>query len=402
MKRFMVGLLYSFACATNGISALDGAIPQVRVGTPNPVPYHITYDDNTQSPDLIVRVRRDLTPPLVYEETVDGYTVTFDNDTTYYYYADVNDVTGELYTTTFLARKDDNSHVGYVMKNAARRIQEISRISKQGRSETLNTNATSIEHPSRSQGAGEVITSGTFKNLVVLLKFSDHVDRPLPSRSDIDTLMNSDTADELICPTGSVKDFFLKNSFGKYNYDSTVLDWVTISKTETYCADNASGLSRVILECLEEALDLIKNDINFDDFDANNDSFIDGITYLHSGYAAEHGRVDSNGKDVNDRIWSHQWSFINNGSITSSVRTGKYSISPALWGVQGTLISRVGVLVHEAGHFLGLPDLYDEGDEDFGQGNGLGSYCLMANLWGFTGDQLNPPHVSAYKNYTKG
>ena len=84
-------------------------------------------------------------------------------------------------------------------------------------------------------------TTGTVKNLVVLLRFNDHQNRALPSVDDIDTLFNSETADQKLCPSGSIKMVYHELSYGKLTIESTVTDWFLTSKTESWYADGDSG-----------------------------------------------------------------------------------------------------------------------------------------------------------------
>jgi hypothetical protein len=83
-------------------------------------------------------------------------------------------------------------------------------------------------------------TTGNLKNLVVLLEFSDHTPRNVPSMEEIDILMNHDGPHSL-CPTGSVKDVFLENSYGKLVLESVVTDWVTLPRSEAHYAGGYSG-----------------------------------------------------------------------------------------------------------------------------------------------------------------
>lgn len=63
--------------------------------TPNPTPYHVYYEDGTKSPSICLRTVGKLTSQsaVIYEETLDGYTVKQNGNK--YEYVDVNDKTGQ-------------------------------------------------------------------------------------------------------------------------------------------------------------------------------------------------------------------------------------------------------------------------------------------------------------------
>jgi M6 family metalloprotease-like protein len=244
------------------------------------------------------------------------------------------------------------------------------------------------------------VYSGTLRNLVVLLRWSDHVDRILPSKEDISILMNH-KGPHALCPSGSVRDVFLENSYGALTLESVVADWVTVDNTEKYYANGGYGVTKLTWDAIRNALQQVdeKGMVDFEYFDQDNDGKIDAITFLHSGYAAEFGGTDVYGQFYLDRIWSHQWS-LNSGPFVSKsgVTVSHYHISPALWGLSGAGIGRIGVIAHETGHYLGLPDLYDTN----GGGRGIGQYGLMANSWGWDGSQYWPPHLSGWSKFVLG
>ena len=235
------------------------------------------------------------------------------------------------------------------------------------------------------------------RNLVLLLQWSDHSDRMLPTREDYEILMNNDGPHSL-CPTGSVRDVFLQNSYGALEVDSYVTDWIPMNGTEAYYSNGDKGTTTYIHDALRYALayvdDLTGEDsIDFDFFDEDHDGYIDSITFIHSGYAAENVGRDAYGRFYEDRIWSHKWSLYNQTFVSKkgrNVKVDSYHISSGVWGLRGSEIGRIGVVAHEMAHFLGLPDLYDYDSSSFG----IGNYGLMANSWGANGQQRFPPHMS--------
>ena len=279
--------------------------------TTNPKPYSVTYDDGTKSPLILLKSRGDEEEyHMVWEETLDGYTVKPSSKKGgKYIYVDVDKKSGELIDTELVAGKYDPSKAG-ICKEAAttsdrmtkgknRSYRERNKDSRKLRGgPILKEGETVVQEHRRT-----VITTGTMKNLVVPIRFADHTTRPLPSRSDLDTLMNNNGPDAL-CPTGSVREFYRKNSFGQFNLDSTVVDWVTIDYTEKQCADENAGDSDMMDTCLKNALDkAVAAGVNFQDYDVDNNGVIDGMTFFHSGYAAEWGGTDGYGTFYSNRIW---------------------------------------------------------------------------------------------------
>jgi len=371
-----------------------------HIMSPNPNLYQLTYSDGIKSPFIRIKVQGNLTSSThdIYEETLDGFTVEIADNI--YLYVEVDDTTGEYIETGLVAGVDDpyltdikeGSRLGRKLRNNVARLRR--NILDEKRKYELpvrklrQNDASTMTNENMSRRRAK-ITSGTLKNLVIPFKFSNHASKSLPSRNDLNILMNNEGPKNGICPTGSVRDVYLKNSFNDLYLESEVVSWVTIDYTESYCAAGQDGLDTKFHVCLRNALDkVVAGGLDLTEFDMDNDGFIDGITFLHSGYGAEWGRGGGN------RIWSHKWSLYSQNWSSNGVRVYDYHISSALWGTTGSNIGRIGVIAHETGHFLGLPDLYD-----YGGGNGIGSYGLMANSWGYDNSQLYPPHTSSWSKY---
>lgn len=250
--------------------------------------------------------------------------------------------------------------------------------------------------PSRKLGS----STGTMRNLVLLLRWSDNNPRVLPTRAQVDVLMNNKGPHPL-CPTGSVRDVFLENSYGALKLESVVTPWILMDNTELYYSNSTRGLTPLMWDAIRYGLRFVEDRklVDFSSFDVDGDGEIDSLTVLHSGYGAEFGGTDSAGRFYMDRIWSHKWG-LNNGAFVSrdGVKVHQYHISTALWSTEGSQIGRIGTIAHETGHFLGLPDLYDTD----GGGHGIGTYGLMGNIWGFDGQQQNPPHMSPWAKEKMG
>jgi M6 family metalloprotease-like protein len=248
-----------------------------------------------------------------------------------------------------------------------------------------------------------LLGSGTKKMLMIPFKFSNHLERVLPSTENLTTVMNNEGAHEL-CPAGSVKDYFLANSFDLFEIDSTVAPWVTVPKTEVYYANGYYGESLRSHVMIRDALNALESTgFNFTNFDTDMDGNIDAIGFFHSGYDAAFDWSDEYGTSAVDRIKSHLWTLYSlpGGKWTSKsgISVAKYHISSSLWSTGNSEIVHIGTIVYQTARFFGLPNL----DDTKGAGVGIGKYCLMSSgQWGWDDWQQRPTHMSAWSKIKAG
>jgi immune inhibitor A len=203
----------------------------------------------------------------------------------------------------------------------------------------------------------------------------------------------------------SMRNFYIEQSSNRYTVYGDVTDWIGVSGDAwTYDDDLESPMGgNAVWYFLDESVDgwyaaqiaagktpaeinayLSQFDV-WDRYDYNGngnfdepDGYIDTFQSVHAGEGNEAG-----GGILGDAaIWSHSWyaffgdigstgpDFNKYGGIQigdSEYWVGKYTIQPENGGV--------GVFVHEFGHDLGLPDLYDTS----GGENGTGFWTLMSS-----------------------
>lgn len=126
-------------------------------------------------------------------------------------------------------------------------------------------------------------------------------------------------------------------------------------------------------------------DVNFAAFDLNGDTFISAselhIIVILAGNEASYGNAAS------PATWRHHWSFgvgvvLDGVTLMQWNRGGGYSLLGEL-DPNGAMI-QYGLICHETGHDLGLPDLYDTTQRSEGIGEwgimGSGDWCNTGTL----------------------
>ncbi len=314
---------------------------------------------------------------IKWATTTDGYTLLF-NSEGYYEYA-VLDYRSDLIPSGIIAKNPENrdaSAVNFlagVSKNLFYSQEQISYLDQIR--EIYNNEAKS---------AKAFPTSGSRKLVCILIGFTDRAF--VKTQADFNSLFNQ-VGYTTGGATGSVKDFYLENSYDQFNLTVDVAGPYTASNTLAYYgANDASGNDLRPRELVTEAVTLANADVNYADYDNDSNGSVDGVYVIYAGYGEEAGAPANT-------IWAHAWSI---STLTFDGKTiSKYSCSAELRGTSGTNITRIGVICHEFGHVLGAPDYYDTDYSTSGQYDGTGSWDIMA-AGSWNNDGATPAHHNAY------
>jgi immune inhibitor A len=245
------------------------------------------------------------------------------------------------------------------------------------------------ESPSQGQVTG--IQTVHRRGIVLLVDFSDNVADSLTyPPSHFQSMLFSEGS----YTTGSMRDFYLENSYGQFSLDGAVTVWLRMPQTYAYYVNNLKGLGvypQNAQKLVADAVAAANPYVDFSQFDndgpdgvphsGDDDGYVDALFVVHAGPGYEETG------DPTD-IHSHQW--ITKSAISvDGVYAYKYSMEPEN--------GRIGVFCHEYGHVLGLPDLYDyEYDA-----KGLGYWSVMAyGSWANNG--LTPVHFDAWSKSKLG
>ena len=221
----------------------------------------------------------------------------------------------------------------------------------------------------KSPPAKSFPTSGTQKVLVIMAGFSDldfHGDSTPGFYDDLFT----DGPGEPVGDGFGWKQYYQDMSDGRLNLEFDVYDVGELTETRTYYGEDPQDAN--VGEYVHDAVLAGDSAIDYSQYDNDGDGYVDAVVLIHPGQG---GEVSGNSQD----IWSHRWSLYGaNGSTVTldGVTINDYTMQPEYVVSPGD--STIGVFVHEFGHILGLPDLYDTS----GTTQGIGAWGVMsAGSW---------------------
>ena len=339
---------------------------------PNPITFTQPNGDT-----LTVRIKGD--ERIHWYESMDGYTLLF-NQAGFLSYAHL-DEEGNLQSSNFVATDIEKRNIViHSFLNTIEKNLFYSDIQKQ-----LMLKIWQIEDEFAVKSESRAVV-GHYKILCALVQFPERsMIKPL---SDFDELMNQlgYTANN----TGSVRDYFKEASYNQFDLTVTLCGVYTAPNSQAYYAGSASGggtlrareLARWLAQQVAE-----EPDIDFREYDSNNDNIVDGFHFIFAGRGQENGGGAGT-------IWSHKWEF-SPAVIQNGKRISTYSCSPELRN--STAITTIGVICHEMAHAFGAADFYDTNYSTGGSYTGTGNWDLMANgSWNGTPSGSRPAHPNMY------
>jgi len=216
--------------------------------------------------------------------------------------------------------------------------------------------------------------TGTQKQLVILVKFADQA--PVGSTP-------AQWRSKFFGASESVKHYYQEASYGKLNIapaaethgtaNDGVVGWIKLNQNHPNTGGNTGEANARLTRDAVRAADQY---VNFKAYDKNGNGYLSTkelhVTVIVAGYEA--AGWSSWGKSV----WGHQWSLW--GTLAPNVdgvvfgewtKGGGYT-QFGEW--HGDHMATIGIMAHELGHDLGLPDLYDTD----GSSEGIGNWSVMA------------------------
>jgi M6 family metalloprotease-like protein len=333
-------------------------------------------------------------------ETLDGYTLLYDAER-YIVYATTN-AAGNLVPSKTRYRGERSSGT-----QSAPTIDGGAPLQKGLRYSAAQTAAMRARWDAPAAGSADIHRSsvvtvtpvlGEKKALCVLMQYPD---APMEKTAqDFDNLLNQEgySVDNA---KGSVRDFYIENSYGKMELNTTVAGPYTAAHNHDEYGDR-SGTKYGGADLAKEAITAAYNaGINLREF-ANEDGRLETFHVIFAGHGSE-----ASGEPTD--IWAHKWQLdapLTLGEGENKVTAHVYSCSPELRKAKGEDITHIGVICHELCHVFGAPDYYDTDAASGGQFSGTGEWDLMAEgIWNGPTEATwgtEPAHINMFQKIQYG
>lgn len=377
-KKLLFGLL--FAAMTAGAVKMKPGINIIKQADGTTITVRAYGDE-----DLSYFLASDGT--LLYQEGTNFYIAGVKAD-------------GTLYSTGVLAHEP-----------SMRTIKEISAIKAQNAKAFYNSmetqaKANKVRREPMTPDNSLLPSLGKHKIPVILVEFSDvefSVENPKATFDKYlngKELFNKETDPEMGQNYASVAKYFKDMSFGKFEPEFEVYGPVNLGKPlATYGAGYSSQENMGLL--LTDACTAVDNEVDFTQYDSNDDGNIDLIYIIYAGFSQS---IAGNSTDC-----IHPKSgYLSLAKSFDGMDVKRYGVNNELNGTpadqaDGPIINGIGLFCHEFSHCMGLPDLYPKSGS-------IAEACINQNMdyWSlmdageYTGNGYRPTAYTAWERERLG
>jgi len=254
--------------------------------------------------------------------------------------------------------------------------------------------------------AAAPLNSGSHPSLVLLVQFAN--------QASLGTTP-ADWHNRFFGSSDSLADYYDEVSFGNVEFvpanethgtaNDGVVGWLTLP-TNHPNTQGSTGTANQQLTA--DAINAANPYVNFASYDTNHNGLISNdelhITVIPAGWEASAGCGTP-------AVWGHKWGTGALTPVVDGVFAGvtytqfgeKHCDPTGTFGARPPRMATLGIMAHEMGHDLDLPDLYDTDNSSYG---GVGYWSVMAygswlNLPN-TDPGTSPPHLDAFSKAYEG
>jgi M6 family metalloprotease-like protein len=318
----------------------------VWAGPANPQPFALVQPDGTP---FIARLVGDEWSNAT--ETIDGFTVVQDQTSGFWVYADK--VNGSLVPTSLVVGRD-------APDGLTPRLRADSPLA------TAAADAASTPMPAPALG--------TRRTLVLLTQFQDKAA----------STSAASWQGQFFGATNSVKDHYAVSSYGQVSIapatessgtaNDGIVGWLTLASNHPNTGGNIGVANQ---QLTKDAILAANPFVDFASYDTNGNGRLTPdelmVIVIVAGNESAFGTCTPG-------VWGHKWSVVNIAApVVDGVTVGadgyaQFGEMHCASASPPGQIATIGIMAHEMGHLLGLPDLYDTD----GSSQGIGNWSLMA------------------------
>jgi M6 family metalloprotease-like protein len=148
------------------------------------------------------------------------------------------------------------------------------------------------------------------------------------------------------------------NTGGNTNTHDAAGDGVVHVKLDLTHDDWSSLNNESFISAFTAAIKAVDSYVDFSAYDQNDDGYISAkelsVLFVVAGNEAAYG-----GSSEVPSIWAHQWSIPDDVSVDGTFVSHYIAMGETIADDSQSTNNQIGVVAHELGHILGLPDLYD-------------------------------------------